>query len=256
MHPYPTTRLSEAARQCGSLYRFAERHNLPATQVADWINQEAFIHQQRIYRRISQLTPVFSPDMHHTLTSLREHIDRDHEGSSRDFSRVHSLPFERIETWLRQQAVWLDGEVCLPVAALGDIEAVPLKRHIQQAFGGNNTAFAQAYQKTQQQISRWVLRDCYWALGEVHMRRTEYTPQKVINKPTTAIRLQDLINTDYQGDENAFYQAYRHLGLGKQQLDRFLAYDSLWIQGEIYKNQSKFKARGITRTTPAITKGE
>lgn len=102
---------------------------------------------------------------------------------AKKMAKEYQLNTQMVERWLNNGAVISDTKVFLmkskfeetakqkearTKALRAGIELPLLEKHIEQKHSGNNSAFARAYQSTQQQISRWVNEKlAYWGEGQV-----------------------------------------------------------------------------------------
>lgn len=183
----------------------------------------------------------FSPKS--PVRSFKTFIHQEHQGQVDTFIKHFGESKQFIDDAVAGDYYWIQGEIFEPMHSILRMKATPLVQYIDNVTNGNAAAFSRAYSITQQQMHRWISRDCMFCEGEIYLRRTSILTKKL--KSAEAIYLSDHINLNYgQGDDGVKQFAIAH-NLVPQQVKRYLSYDSLWILGDVYKNQSKFKDNGI-----------
>jgi hypothetical protein len=232
-----------------SLKDFSKELSLDEGQLSDFLTDydDVLLIGNTLYYKASLYSEEFSLDEKAKPAPLSKHVEKLYRGNLDNFiDNIKENP-KFIHSALRQNAYWVAGEVFLPINLSPSLQAVPLRDHIERVCDGKVSAFARAYQVAQQQMHRWVTRDCFFCQGEIYLRRTDFQEEPAA--PTKAFLLRDYIAHTYgEGSQGilAFTQDYSKHNLNAQQVRRYLGYDALWIQGDVYKNQSKFGERGIS----------
>jgi hypothetical protein len=197
----------------------------------------------KIYIRATQTNLVFELTDKSKAILLIDHISSQYEGDIDAFATELGESVTFIENAAIESAMWLEGEIIRPIFTARVWKAISLKHFVDDQYNANSTGFARAYSLTQQQVHRWVNKDCVWCCGEVFMRRTFINANSVLPSSMEAISLEDHIKSHYSENYRKFAQVHQ---IRDQQLERYVEYDALWINGDIYKNQSKFEVQGIT----------
>lgn len=228
--------------------------NLRPSTVSDALNDVAFLAADTLWLRASRYTNFEIPEnagsVRWRAVTLQSFIDEQYRGDDEAFAADKGENLKFVEDALASGALWLRGEIFRPAEITGLWQAKRLDVHIEHVADGNTTAFAKAYGVLQQQMHRWEHRDCFFCNGEIYMRRTELKTKEGDPLPavTTAILLSDHINTVYGEGDDGIKLFARKYAINLQQVKRFLKYGSLWILGDIYKNQSYFAEKGIQPT--------
>jgi hypothetical protein len=223
--------------------------NLRPSTIEDALKDVAFLAFDTLWLRASRYTNFELPASTTRVraVTLQSFIDNTFRGDASAFAADKGENLKFVEDAIASGALWLRGEIFRPAEITGLWQATRLDVHIDRVIDGNTTAFAKAYNVLQQQMHRWVHRDCFFCNGEIYMRRTELKTKEGDPLPatTTAILLSDHINTVYGEGDDGIKLFARKYDINLQQVKRFLKYKSLWILGDVYKNQSDFAERGI-----------
>jgi hypothetical protein len=176
--------------------------------------------------------------------SFEAFIHQEHQGQVDTFIKQFGESKQFVDDAVAGDYYWVQGEIFEPIHSIARMKATPLVQYIDNVTNGNAAAFSRAYNIRQQQMHRWISRGCMFCEGEVYLRRTSLLAKNL--KTAEAIYLSDHISLNYgKGDSGVKQFANAH-NLVPQQVKRYLSYDSLWILGDVYKNQSKFKENGVT----------
>jgi hypothetical protein len=185
---------------------------------------------------------AFSPDT--SVLTFKTLVGQKYGGQISAFIEQFGESKQFVDDAVAGDYYWIQGEIFEPLHAIERMKATPLQQYVDNVTNGNAAAFSRAYNIRQQQMHRWISRDCMFCEGEVYLRRTSILTKNLTS--AEAIYLSDHINLNYGiGDDGVKQFASAH-SLVPQQVKRYLSYDSLWILGDVYKNQSKFKESGIT----------
>jgi hypothetical protein len=176
-------------------------------------------------------------------TSLRHYVKAQHKNNPSAFAKLIGESAKFVQTAISDDAYWVDGEIFMMVVDQSSWVALPLTDHIKNVCDRNTAAFSRAYQMTQQQMDRWVKRDCMFCRGEIYLRRTELQAKPA--KDTNATLVRDHIRDKYGSIEDGIRLFSEDHNLNPQQVRRYISYDALWILGDVYKNQSKFSEQNI-----------
>lgn len=236
--------------------QFAQKNNLDVDTLHALSGQEPMILiDETLFHQTTRYEKEWSLPKDGKAISLKEHINKKHKGDYTVFAQQLGESETFIKKALANNFYWVGGELFEPVPTKTNLSAFPLVAHINYVANGNAAAFSRAYGITQQQMHRWITRDCMFCDGEVYLKCTSIANESV--KPAQAILLEDHISVNYgPGDDGVKAFALEHK-LVPQQVKRYLSYGALWLLGDVYKNQSKFKARNITPDfTHAFTTGK
>lgn len=222
------------------LEAFANEQDLSIPHLNQLLSDFAMWDGERIYLRRTNLMPKLVLPKRSAVQTLQEHIASRHDGDWIAFSKKNHLDESEVKRMLLNHSLYAGGEVLEPVPMLRRHTAISLKEHIAQRHQGNNSSFAREHDTTQQQVARWLKKECFWIEGEVYLRRTQINPVWRMTPRTVAYKLDKYIDHQFSGKKHAFME---HTGLTYQQLSRYLTYDAYWLLGEVYKRQTRFCER-------------
>jgi hypothetical protein len=196
-----------------------------------------------LYTRATQYGKSWALSCKSEATPLRHYVKVQYKNNPSAFAKLIGESVNFVQSAISDDAYWVDGEIFMMVADMSSWVALPLKDHIENVCDGNTAAFSRAYQIAQQQMDRWVKRDCMFCRGEIYLRRTELRAKSAKNTNATLVR--DHIREKYGSIEDGIRLFSEEHNLNPQQVRRYISYDALWILGDVYKNQSKFSEQNI-----------
>lgn len=217
---------------------FAALHQLTPQQVLAMTASNNIWINGRIYHRATQNNPDFSITGATRAMDLTDYIDEYHEGSTISFAEAFGESVGFVERECIKGALFCKEEILSPYPDKSPGFAIPLRHHIANRHHNNQTTFAKHHDSTQQQVNRWVNKECVWYKGDVYMKRTNINPNPLpLPDRMDVTSIVSHIESEFGNDRLAFC---KHYDIRPQQLERYINYDSIWVHGDIYKNQSKF----------------
>lgn len=199
----------------------------------------------KLYTKASRYTSGWKVNKQPHAFPFSVYLDKHFSGNVAAFAKEMGESRRFVETLLRDEGFWVNGEVFLPVSLTSSWEAIPIKDYIEANFKNNSTAMARAYGIRQQQLFRWIEKDCMVCDGEIYMRRTTMSDGDP-TVSTVAVKLKDYIRNAYGAGDEGIRLFGTDNDMITQQVKRYIGYDSMWINGDIYKNQSEFAKNGIS----------
>lgn len=129
------------------------------------------------------------------IQSIDGFVNEHFHGDLHAFRKHYGLVMQKIERWIKHQALISDNAVYLRKSrfnsnmiavfaanpGLNDLKPILLspllEDFIRFEHEGNMTQFALEHNSTQQQVHRWVKKaECLWALGEIYRKQEILTP--------------------------------------------------------------------------------
>ncbi len=234
-------------KQKQTLQEFSSSRGIELKDIHAHKKNDLVIVNDNLYCRTTRYTDRDTPlkDQQKGIL-LEDHIKKAHNQSTTLFSQKHGESQNFVVFALKDQAMWINNEVFQLLPTMASWEATLLEKHVEEMCNGNTTAFSRVCKTTQQQMHRWVSRECYFSRNEIYLRRTNLNKSNKTPAHTKAVLLEEHIRIEFgPGDDGVLLFSQKNK-LNPQQVKRYIGYESLWMLGDVYKNQSKFKENNIS----------
>lgn len=125
--------------------------------------------------------------------------------------------------------------------SLKTINVVSLESHVMDGFKDEKEAirhFANEYGLITQQVKRWISSGAAWFDGQIYLQKSKFCDSKIeIGEDSKAFILADFISVHFDDNATSFAE---HHGSTQQQACRWLKANTIYIDGEVFRQQTNF----------------
>ncbi len=125
--------------------------------------------------------------------------------------------------------------------SLKTINVVSLENHVMKDFKDEKEAirhFANEHGLITQQVKRWIAVGAAWFDGQIYLQKSKFaTPQVEIGEKSKAFILADYIRVHFDNNATSFAE---HHGSTQQQACRWLKANTIYVDGEVFRQQTSF----------------
>lgn len=137
--------------------------------------------KQDIQSAISSAESVLSRSL--VAISLESYLNEKYDGKILELAKATSLSSAQLKRWIQNDAILCGGKVFLKASKFPEtkdqaakrakkiksgVPAIPLEKEIRVAHSDNQCDFAEHFETTQQQVSRWYKKECIFLMDQVY----------------------------------------------------------------------------------------